>query len=143
MIDHAEKVLTLLDTNILIYAYAEASPKRQKAAEILQACILGKARHFLALQNIGEFCSVAIKKYGLEIQNVLETVEELLQEKNLVKLQYNGKTLQYALTIMNQSHISFWDAVLAATMKENGIDTIYTEDMSFGKVEGIKVVNPF
>lgn len=137
------KLPALIDTNILIYAYAEASPKRQKAVEILQACILGKAKHFVALQNIGEFCSVAIKKYGLEIRDVMETAEELLHERNLVKLQYKGETLQRALTIMKQSHTSFWDAVLAATMKENAIETIYTEDESFSNVEGIKVVNPF
>ncbi len=33
--------------------------------------------------------------------------------------------------------------MLAATMLENGIDTIYTEAEGFGKVPGIKSVNPF
>lgn len=143
MRNDTEKLPALIDTNILIYAYAELSPKRQKAVEILQACMLGKTRHFLALQNIGEFCSVALKKYSLEIGEVMETAEELLQERNLVKLQYNGETLNCALAIMKQSRISFWDAVLAATMKENGIETIYTEDAGFSKIDGIKCVNPF
>ncbi|MBI2581036.1 PIN domain-containing protein [Candidatus Woesearchaeota archaeon] len=133
----------LIDTNVLVYAYAEMSPKRQKAVEVLEACFRGQAKHFLSLQSIGEFCSVAIKKYGLEISDVLETAQELLCERNLVKLQYDGETLQHAFALMNQGLLSFWDAVLVATMKENAIETIYTEDANFGKVEGIKAVNPF
>ena len=138
-----EKSPALIDTNILLYAYAENSPKRRKAAELLEACVNGKEKHFLSLQNIGEFCSVAIHKYGLEVREVIETVEELLHTSNLVKVQYSGETLQRALTVMKQSHISFWDAVLVATMKENVIETIYTEDAAFGKIEGIKALNPF
>ena len=133
------KLPALIDTNILLYAYAENSPKRKNAAELLEACVNGKAKHFLSLQNIGEFCSVAIHKYGLDIQEVIETVEELLHTRNLVKVHYSGETLQRALSIMKQSRISFWDAVLVATMKDNGIETIYSEDATFRKVEGIKI----
>ncbi len=133
----------LIDTNILLYAYAENSPKRKNAAELLEACVNGKAKHFLSLQNIGEFCSVAIHKYGLDIQEVMDTAEELFHTRNFVKVHYNGETLQRALLIIRQSHISFWDAVLVATMKDNSIETIYSEDAIFRKVEGIKAVNPF
>jgi predicted nucleic acid-binding protein len=39
--------------------------------------------------------------------------------------------------------LHFWDALLAATMNENGISTIYTEDCHFEKVPGLTVINPF
>ena len=39
--------------------------------------------------------------------------------------------------------MQFWDAMLAATMMENNVSTIYTEDEIFGKIEGINAINPF
>lgn len=45
-------------------------------------------------------------------------------------------------TAINQK-VDFWDALIAETMKENGIVKIYTEnEQDFMKIPGIKVVNP-
>lgn len=139
----SEKSLALVDSNLLIYAYAEDSPKRQQAALLLNNCFLGKATLALSLQNIGEFCNIALGKYGLGIKDVWERVEEFISCGSFVKLNYSAKTFQHALSIAGSNNIDFWDAMLAATMLENGIDTIYTEDDGFGKIEGIKAVNPF
>lgn len=138
-----EKSLALLDSNLLIYAYAEDSSKRQRAAIILNDCFLGKATFAISLQNIGEFCNIALGKYGLAIKDVWERVEELIGCGNFIKVNYNASTFQYALKISANNSIDFWDAMIIATMKENDIDIIYTEDAGFGKIEGIKAVNPF
>jgi predicted nucleic acid-binding protein len=40
--------------------------------------------------------------------------------------------------------IPFWDALIVATMEENSIDTIITEnEKDFKKVKWIKTINPF
>ncbi len=139
----SEKSLALVDTNLLIYAYAENSPKRQRAAELLNDCFAGKIKLALSLQNLGEFCNISLIKYSLSTKEIWERVEEFTACKSFVKLSYGASTFQKALTIADDHSVDFWDAMLAATMLENGISTIYTEDAGFRKVEGIKAVNPF
>ncbi len=40
--------------------------------------------------------------------------------------------------------ISFWDALIWATARENGIALIYTEDMpGMPEIEGVRYLNPF
>ena len=138
-----EKLPALVDTNLLVYAYAEISPKGQKAAELLNDCFQGRTILAVSLQNIGEFCNVALRKYKLNPAMIHKVSTHLLACTTLVKVAYTGTTLLSAVALSASSNLEFWDAVLAATMKENAIDTIYTEDNGFGKVPGIKVVNPF
>lgn len=105
--------------------------------------MLCSADTLLSLQNIGEFCGVALKKHKLDIPTVQKITRQLLDYKGFRKISYTITALQEALQLASTHRLEFWDAVLAATMKENAIDTICTEDAAFGKVEGIKAVNPF
>lgn len=138
-----EKSPALIDTNILVYAYAEDSPKSPKAAEIIGGCFAGKTKLAISLQNVGEFCDVALKKYKIDITTVQKITQQLLGYKGFIKVSYTEVILENALQLASTHKVGFWDAVLATTMKENAIETIYTEDAGFGKIEGIKAVNPF
>ena len=139
----SESRAALIDTNILVYAYAENSPKRKRAAQLLKDCFEGNIRLAISSQNLGEFCSVSLEKYKLESKEVEETAEELIGCKNFLKLNYREETVLKAVAIQRRYKINFWDAMLAATMLENGIDTIYTEDSGFSRIDGIKAINPF
>jgi predicted nucleic acid-binding protein len=55
---------------------------------------------------------------------------------------YDAGTILAANDLKERCSLHFWDALLAATMKENGISTIYTEDRHFERVPGITVTNP-
>ncbi len=133
----------LIDANVLVYTYAENSQKREKATDLLLRAFKGKDRFFIALQTVGEFCSVATKKYGMEPAKANSVAQAILRSDGFTKLHYKDSTFERALNIVSDSDLHFWDAMLAATMKENSIDTIYTEDADFGKIEGIKAINPF
>lgn len=137
------KLPALVDTNLLVYAYAESSPNSQRAAALLDECFSGKISLVISLQNMGEFCHVALRKYKLDPLMVQKVFMHLLECRTLIKVAYLGTTLLSAITLSATSKLEFWDALLAATMLENGIDTIYTEDADFGKIEGIKAINPF
>jgi predicted nucleic acid-binding protein len=40
--------------------------------------------------------------------------------------------------------LSFWDALIWAAAKENGIPVVYTEDFQHGRdIEGVRIINPF
>lgn len=143
MMNGSESRAALIDTNILIYAYAENSPKRARAAQLLKDCFKGNLKLVISLQNLAEFCSVSLEKYKLESKEVEETVEELIKCKNFLKLAYREETILKAVAIQKHYKIHFWDALIAATMIENSINVIYTEDSAFNRVDGIKTINPF
>jgi len=49
-----------------------------------------------------------------------------------------------ALAAIPRHGFSFWDALIWAAAKENGIPLVYTEDFQHGRdVEGVRIVNPF
>ncbi len=133
----------LVDSNILIYCYAEDSLKKEVAVKLIQDCFREKIRLHISLQNIGEFCSVATKRYNLDVTTVNRIVQAVLSSKGFIKLHYKETTFQQALFLAEKTKMKFWDALIAATMLENGINEIYTEDDAFKRVEGIKAVNIF
>lgn len=139
----SEKSLALVDSNILLYAFAEDSPKHQTAYKLLRKCFSGDITLAISLQNIGEFCNVAMWKYKLDLALIKRIVRQIIYCGSFRKISYTTNEFEMALELAEKQNIEFWDAMLAATMRENNIGTIYTEDADFGKVEGVKVVNPF
>lgn len=133
----------IVDSNILIYTYSEESPKKAKAMELLNKCFIGHFQLHISLQNIGEFCSVSTRKFGVSPEKVNTIAQAFLRSENFIKLSYNSSTFQTALSIMEKHKLHFWDAMLAATMLENNVRTIYTEDNGFNNINGIKAVNIF
>ena len=138
-----EEENALIDSNILVYTYSEDSSKRAASIELLQQCLTGKCSFFVALQNIGEFCSVSIKKYGVDPDKVNSIAQALLKSETFLKVQYKESTFYTSMSLAKSLKLKFWDAMLAATMLENGISAIYTENTKDFKMPGIKAINPF
>jgi predicted nucleic acid-binding protein len=133
----------IVDSNILIYAYSEGSDKKAKAMELLNQGFIGQLQSHISLQNIGEFCSVSTKKYGISPEKVNKIAQAFLRSENFIKLSNKSSTFQAAFLILEKHKLHFWDAMLAATMVENNVKTIYTEDNRFNNIEGIKAVKIF
>jgi len=55
---------------------------------------------------------------------------------------YSADTILSAHEIKKRWSLHFWDALLVATMEENRIRTIYTEDHHFERVPGLTVIDP-
>jgi predicted nucleic acid-binding protein len=56
----------------------------------------------------------------------------------------NAGTLVKAIEMVESFRAPFWDALIAACMLENGIETIITEnERDFKKIPNIIVSNPF
>ena len=131
----------LLDSNVLVYAYDKDSQDKQgKAIALIEEARYNRLA-YTGLQNLGELAAVLAKK-NIAKDVLIEIIDELQVRFNLVG--YTAKTLAGAVRLVFQHGVPFWDAVIAQTMLENGIDTIVTEnEADFKRVPGIKVVNPF
>lgn len=138
--------MQLIDSNILIYAYDSTDKKKHETAKkILQKAWQKQADYALSVQNISEFFYVATEK-----TKVLPREEAREIVRNLTSFSYwhifhlTEATLRLAASISTDSKIHFFDALLAATMKEHNIAEIITEnEKDFEKIPGIKIINPF
>jgi len=58
-------------------------------------------------------------------------------------ISFNEDTVINAIDISVKFKIHYWDSLLCATMKQNGITGLYTEnEKDFKKIAWITVVNP-
>ena len=133
----------LLDTNILIYAYdKDEIEKSKKAEELLAKCLLGEIDLAISNQNLAEFVYATTRKSKLSFEQAMVNVKDIFKSKTIRKINYNAGTVISAIQIAKEFNAPFWDALLAATMRENGILKIYTENVNDFKMPWIKAVNP-
>ncbi len=136
--------LFLIDTNVLVYAYeTEYASKREKTIELLYKCFRKKIKLAVSNQNLAEFVSVVTRKGKLSLEQAKVNVDDILNSDGFVKINYSSSTVLSAIAVAEEHKMSFWDALLAATMKENGIFNIYTENTKDFKMKWIDAVNPF
>lgn len=133
----------LIDSNLLIYAY-EKDEVKSEVSRALFSELSRKGRGRISIQNLVEFCNVFIhKKLKSTGKNETEEAVGFLCE-NMGVLTYNPDTIKTAANIAQTYGAPFYDALLAATMLENGISRIYTENTKdFENIPGITAVNPF
>lgn len=138
-----ESELFLLDTNILIYAYDKDEIKKStKAEELLARCFVGEIVLAISNQNLAEFVYATTRKSKLSFEQAMINIYDIFNSKTFKKINYSAKTILSAIEIANEFKMPFWDALLAATMRENGIFNIYTENAKDFKMPWINAVNP-
>lgn len=136
--------LFLLDTNILIYSYdKDEIEKSRKAEELLAKCFLGEIILAISNQNLAEFVYATTRKSKLSFDEAVIIVKDIFKSKTFRKIDYSANTVIAAIEIAKEFNMPFWDSLLAATMRENGIFNIYTENAKDFKIPWIKAVNPF
>jgi len=135
----------LVDTNIIVYAFVYDDPKKQEISYKLLLNAFNDVNANFSIQNIAEFANVMQNKFKLDLNSDhLRSIVYDLRGTNSNILYYSFDTITGAINICTESELHFFDALLAQTMIENGITTIYTENESdFKKVKGLKVINPF
>lgn len=136
----------LLDTNILVHAINPVDDfKHEIANELFEGLISGEEELALTTQVISETFNVFIKskELGADLSDVYSILSEIVGISAIPKLVVTPQIALKAFNLHLQFDVDFYDALIVATMKENGITTIYTEDKDFQKIEGITVINPF
>ena len=136
----------LIDTNVLVYLFdADAPEKRQISRDLAAACWRSEKRYSVSVQNLAEFSVVVTEKVEnpMPTEDVRRFIRDIQDFDGWNVVGYGSKTILSAHQIRDSHHVHFWDALLAATMIEAGIDTIITEDAHLLRIPGITVVNPY
>lgn len=138
--------MKLLDSNILVYAYETAKPeKREKAKRIIARCYSGKERLAFSAQNLSEFFVNITQKVPqpLSAGQAKTIIASILEIDDIPVFGVKAEHVQIAINTHIETGAHYWDCLLAATMIQNGIFEIYTENTKdFSKIPGIKAINP-
>jgi predicted nucleic acid-binding protein len=133
----------LVDTNLLVYAATEMEGTKHEKAKTALSELMRHQEFCVSAQNLAEFCRVMGEKVK-PIHSPTEIAAWVRAYRRSGEvLHYTSGSVLSALKISQNDGLHFFDALLVATMRENGVDEIWTEDeKDFGKVRGLKCKNP-
>ena len=128
-----------IDTNILLYAYSTEKNKQ----EIAQNIINTNNNINISKQVINETINILIKKFKLNIKDIINVVKEL--EKEFIILDFDIQTQLNALKLKQNYNLQFYDALIVSTALKNSCTILYSEDMQDKLVieKKLKIINPF
>ena len=129
----------LIDTNILIYSADNTHElKHREALKVLDESKDG----VISIQNLAELARAMTEKAGKPAEKVRIYINNFKESFRVIR--YNEDTVTRALEIKSEYDLHFFDALIAATMEENEVYEIITEnEKDFSKIPNIKVINPF
>ena len=134
----------LIDTNVLIYAYDAADPgKRDTAIGVLER-LATTGRGALSVQVLGEFYTNVIRKPRIPLTRAQARDSVIRLSTSWHTLEVEVRTMLAAAEASALHGLPYWDALVWATARVNGIQTVLTEDGQDGRViDTVQLVNPF
>ena len=135
----------LIDSNILVYSIDRSEEEKYVVAKELVQKLIDEG-FFLSVQNLTEFYSVSTQKIERPIEHTkAKKFIEYLEEIEEVKIKpLKTENLMKGTEITEKHDTDYWDALIAAVMKENNVEKIYTENTGdFKAIKGIEAKNPF
>ena len=134
---------TFLDTNILVYAYDQNEPKKQKIAQDILTDGIEQEHSVLSVQVLGEFFNVVTRHIAqpMTSSEALEIIEML----SILPVQEIDATMvTRAIDTHKTYQISYWDALIVSAAERAGCTLLFSEDLSDGQTyHNILVRNPF
>jgi predicted nucleic acid-binding protein len=133
-----------VDSNVLVYAYDPGDPAKASRA---RACLrrLGDARNgAISAQVLGEFFVVVTRRLHPPLS--AETAERVAMNLSRSWPVYDvtGAAVLEAMRAVQQYQLQYWDGLIWATAKLNGVPNVLTEDLPSGSlVEGVRFEDPF
>jgi predicted nucleic acid-binding protein len=130
----------MVDTNVLIYAFDPAAgDKRTRAVDLIRK-LSEDGELAVSVQVLNEFYNVATrpnKPPSLAHEDAKQVAQDLANVSEVLPL--TSAVTFRALDAIPRHGLSFWDALIWAAAKENGVTVIYTEDFQHGRdVEGVR-----
>jgi predicted nucleic acid-binding protein len=129
--------LAFLDTNVILYLGTEDRDKAARAEDLLAE------GGVVSVQGLNEFVAVASQKYRMPWPEIEETLATVCAACRIEPLTLAVHEAAVALT--RDHRFSFYDALIVASARIAGCDTLFTEDMQHGRVidRALTIRNPF
>jgi predicted nucleic acid-binding protein len=139
----AETSNAFVDTNILVYAFAEDHPDRHDVARRLVTQLTEAGTLRLSTQVLQEFF-VAVTGKARKPLSRDEAIRRMDSLSEWLAVTTDYAAIRGAATLAGEAIISFWDALIVVAAARSGATVLYTEDLNHRqKLLGVTIVNPF
>jgi predicted nucleic acid-binding protein len=133
-----------LDTNIIVYAFDHASPKKAKIAQELIAAGVAEKQSVISYQVVQEFINVALRGFRVSIQTL--DLESFLMKAlfPMTVVPWTPSLTIQALRLQATHPMSWYDSLIVGAALQSGCKLLYSEDLQHGQRFGaLTVENPF
>ena len=138
-----ERVLSFVDTNVLVYAFDRGSSPKKLVAQRLMNELLADDLLRVSTQVLQELFVTLTRKVSQRCssEEALTVLEDLAAWPLMV---VDYAAIRAAAGLADQAKVSFWDALIVVAAARTGAAVLYTEDLNDGQeILGVRVINPF
>jgi hypothetical protein len=139
-----------IDTNILIHAEVESSPRHRSALDILHRLAEGALPWAIPWPCVYEFLRVVthprVFHPPVPLNIALEDLKQVLASPSLFLLAETGRHASVLEQVLRQAGATgnlIHDAHIVALCLEHGVSELITGDRDLSRFEGLKIINPF
>ena len=139
----AERALSFVDTNVLVYAFDKSSSPKKRAAQRLLNELMEEDRLRVSTQVLQELFVTLTRKVGQRCssEEALAVLEDLAAWP-VMAIDYAA--IRAAAGLADQAKLSFWDALIVVAAARIGAAVLYSEDLNDGQeILGVRISNPF
>jgi predicted nucleic acid-binding protein len=131
-----------VDTNIIVYAFDQADPAKQRRAVDLLAQLSPTDAVLLwqvYCEAGSQLSKLAVRQARFDVRAALMGIRARL------RLAMPGpEVADICWEVRQKFQLSYWDGLLLAACIDAGVTRLYTEDMqSAPTIESVQLVNPF
>jgi predicted nucleic acid-binding protein len=133
-----------LDSNILLYSFDPADPRKQRTAKMLVDDAIHEGRGVISSQVCQEFCNVMLHKLQTPVPagQLAAYLEATVYP--IIRVLPSPRLFAQALLIHQQTQYRFYDSLIVAAALESGVPVLYSEDLQHDRVIGsLRILNPF
>jgi predicted nucleic acid-binding protein len=133
-----------LDTNVIVYAFDQASFGKSRTARQLITDGVNEGRSILSFQVIQEFVNVMLK--GFRIMLARPDLESFIETAlfPLAAISTTQALILEGLRVQAAYHLSWYDSMIVAAALQGKCRVLYSEDFQHGQRFGdLRVENPF
>jgi predicted nucleic acid-binding protein len=133
-----------VDTNVFVYAFEPAEPRKQRLAEDLIRAAITTHKGVVSYQVVQEFFSVVLRRFA-QPMNLMEAEQYLVTTfRPLLAVHSSYSLYGQALELTRRHSLSWYDSLIVAAALEAECRILYTEDLQHGqKFDNLRIQNPF
>jgi predicted nucleic acid-binding protein len=133
-----------VDTNVIAYAYNAADDARRERAQVVLDTLRHGGNGAISTQVLGELYRAMTRPRGLALPHEVAEASVLNYLQSWLVYDVQPLNALEALRGVREHHMSYYDALIWATARLNGVPYVLSEDGQDGQyLEGVTILNPF
>lgn len=132
-----------VDSNVIVYAYDEREdPRRLRAQEVLDR-LWASGAGGISTQVLSELYSALTKPWGPNLAREAAEATVIHYLRSWPVFEVRPTHVLEAMRGVREHRLSYYDALIWATARLNGVPYLLSEDGQDGRyLEGVRILNP-